>query len=325
MNWTCLAAEGAFLLALCAERLTAPISMWQVYAAESLLASACETVLDKVALVRDGSIDSVVATFYRSFGFFVAISVVGLLGPLGGLAFSFHWSILLFAPVGVFSSLLYTYLLRHVETTSIGAAAYITPVVFFLVDTLVLRTEFATSQILGMALLIAGGVGFSVDGKARQLKRELSWRVWGIFAFNMLYVGCEAYLFKYLNSTHGVNGTSFLASLWLLSSVVLILIIVIQRKAHLLIGRKVREYVPRIVASKTCDAVSAALWANALSMAAVSQITAFDAVSPLVLFVVVVIAQEILGFSMKEKLDRSRFVWKTGAVCLLVVGGFLVA
>ena len=299
--------------------------MWQLYMLASLFANAGENVLDKNVLLSVRSIDPDIASFYRPFLFSVMTAAVGFLGWFGPLGLFFHPAIFLLAPFAALLSILYTYLLRHVEVTSIGTAAYLTPFVFLFIDIGILHVHLSSLQIFGILCLVSGGIAFSIDSKTHRLKPELTRAVWTIFLFNILYGGAELYAFKYLNRAYGVNSPSFFTSLWLLASVCILIFVILRGKSRLLKGRSVRLFLPRTVLSKFFDGMYALLLGQAVILAAVSQVNAFEALFPLVLFAVTGTAQAILKMPLHEKLDRSRFVWKFGAACLLVLGGYLVA
>jgi drug/metabolite transporter (DMT)-like permease len=299
--------------------------MWQYYELGALFTSAAQDVVDKFAIVRSNSIDTAIASFHRTVFFLLATIIIGVLGPLGSLRLFFHWEVLLFAPFCVIASLLWTYLLRHVEVMTIGAAFYVAPLLYLFIDTHLLAKHFSVEQVTGMFLLVAGGVGFSIDGKTFRPKTELTGRIWGALLLALLYGGAEAYFFKYLNATYELNGVSFYASLWLLSTVALLFLVLLQGKERLLFDRTARSYVPRIAVSKSCDAASSVLNAQALSLAAVSQVTAFDALYPLISFALVVIVQSYLGMRLNERLYREQFLWKACSIALLVTGSLLVA
>jgi len=298
--------------------------MWQGYLLGSLLAGAFESVTDKAALVWDGKVDTAVATFYRLLFFFGASVAVGLLGVLGGFSLFFHWTFLLFIPFSAITSYLYTYLLRHVEITVIGAAAYLTPFLFLLVDTTILDVPLSFLQIGGVVLLVLGGAAFSLDGKTRRINAELTLPVLGVFLLGVLYTGTEAYLFKHLNESYGLNAVSFLVNVWGPVCVLALLYVVAMNKSHLLWNRAARIYIPFVAVSKTFDSFNSILYIAALSLAAVSQVTAFEALFPLFLFAVAVLVQGIFHLPLREKMDWTRLRWKFGAVCFLVLGGFLV-
>src|SRR5580704_2891508 len=113
--------------------------MWQLFALASLFSSSCESVIDKVAIVSDKKVDSLVATFLRITVFFFATLVIALLGFLGGVQFIFVPLIFLVAFVGVANSLVYTYLLRRIEITGIFAFTYLAPFLFLAIDTRILQ------------------------------------------------------------------------------------------------------------------------------------------------------------------------------------------
>ncbi len=298
--------------------------MWQLYVLGALLASATENVIDKAAIVQNVTVDFLVASFWRPLMFFIAIAGIGLLGFLGPLHFFFHWSILLIAPFGIFTSLFYTYLLKNVELTSINAAAYLVPLIFLFIDSNIAHVGLHVVQVAGIFFLVLGGVGFALDGQTLRIKKELNWRIWCMFIFNIAWGGTEAYLFKYLNVEYGMNGVSFFATLWLICSVLLLIPIIFSGKIKLLFARSSRIYIAQSVFSKGSDALSSALWTQALVFAAVSQVSAFEAVYPLVLFLLVLIAQGVFRIPLKERFGRMRLGWKAVATLFLVVGGVLV-
>ncbi len=299
--------------------------MWQLYVLGSLFASATEHVIDKAALVKNTQVDFLVATFWRPFLFLTATVVIGLLGWLGPLQFFFHWSILLLAPIGAFSSIFYTYLLQKVELTSTVAASYITPFLFLFIDTVFLHAPLSLIQVGGITLLVLGGIGFAVDGKTRRFKKEFTIVVWGMFLFGIIWNGSEAYLFQYLHATYALNGVSFFSTLWLITSVVLLILVLVRGKGALLFNKSSFAYVRQSALSKTCDATSTVLWVQALTLATVSQVAAFEAFDPLVLFVVVVLAQGVFRLKLNEKLSRDHLLWKLGSVCLLILGGWFAS
>lgn len=298
--------------------------MWQLYVLGSLIASATENVIDKASLLGNVAVDFFVASFWRPFLFFIVTVIIGLLGWVGVLHFSFYWGILLLAPIGAFSSLFYTYVLQKVEVTSATAITYVAPILFLFIDAKLLHNGFALKIIIGIILLVLGGIGFSINATTRKLKKELTPLVWGMLAFSVFWTGCEAYLFKYLNTTQGINGVSFFSSLWLLTSVVLLLIVLFKGKMALVFNSTSRTYAKQAFVSKTFDAVSTILWAQALTFVAVSQVSAYDALYPLILFVLVLVVQGIFKRNLNEKLDRQHIVWKVVATICLVIGAILV-
>ena len=225
--------------------------------------------------------------------------------------------------------------MRRVEVTSIGAIYYLAPFLFLAIDSKIVHVSLSGGEVAGIFLLVLGGLGFAIDGKTHRLKRELSPMVWGLFLFSILYTGVEGYLFKYLNVHETMNAVSFVASYGIvgpsghagLGSVATAgmgCILAYQGKWHLLHGGPARAYVPYISLSKIFDALNTILWTEALVFAAVSQVSAMEALEPLVLFVVTAGLQGLMRFHMQEKLDIKRLHWKALSVSMLVLGGMLI-
>lgn len=298
--------------------------MWQLYVLASLFASAGEDVIDKVAIVSDRRIDTTVATFWRLLLFFLCSVGIGAVGFLGGIQFIFAPAVVLVGIIGIGNSLMYTSLLRKIEITGIGAISYLTPFLYLMIDTRVLHTNFSSGEIAGIFLMVLGGFAFALDGKTHHFKKELSPRVWLMFFYMALYIGVEGYTFKYLHDLYGTTAVSFTISYGLVMCVGLVLLAIAQGKTRLLWKSAAKRYVPYVAVSKAFDATGTILWTQALTFAAVSQVSAMGALEPLVIFVVTVLAQEILRFRAEEKLGRSHMRWKAAAITMLVIGGLLV-
>ena len=157
--------------------------------------------------------------------------------------------------------------------------------------------------------MVLGGFAFAVDGKTHHFKKEFSPLVWFMLFYMVFYTGVEAYAFKLMNASTGISAPTFFVSTCAIAAVILFGLVVVQRKSHLLFKKPARIYMPRVAISKTFDALEAILWAQALTLAAVSQVSAMEALEPLVLFAVTVIMQDVLRFRAGEKLGRSRMRW----------------
>jgi len=299
--------------------------MWQLYALASLFASSGESVVDKIAIVGDRRIDSLVATFWRIALFFFFTLVIGFFGWLGGVQFSFNLLILLVASMGIGNSHIYTYLLRRVEITGIGAISYLSPFIFLAIDTRVLHTALSGSEITGIVLMVLGGFSFAIDGKTHHFKREYSPLVWLMLFYMVVYTGIESYAFKYLHDSYGTTAVGFTLSYGILMIAGLLALVVLQKKSRLLWKQAARAYIPRVAISKTFDAAGTVLWMQALTLAAVSQVSAMQALEPLVLFVFTILVQDFSRLRTDEKLGRGRMRWKAAAVSMLVLGGLLVS
>lgn len=299
--------------------------MWQSYAIGSLLAGALENTVDKAGIVRDGGVDSYVASFYRAFFFLIAATAVGLTGLLGDLSFFVHWSYVAVALVNAVATLLFTYLLRSVEITVIGAATYLAPFLFLILDTKVLGLGLTQLQMLGIVLLVCGGLAFSLDGKTHHFRRELGWKVWGAVLFIYVFAtALEAYLFKYLHAAYDLNAVTYYVYSTIPAVFILLAVIAWKGRVRALFNAQARTYIPYAALGKSFDSFNSILYITALGMASLSQVSAFNALMPLVIVVVAVFVQGIFRIRLKEHLDTKRFGWKLSAAVVLVVGGLLV-
>lgn len=299
--------------------------MWQLYALGSLFAAAGQGIVDKAAIVSDRKIDSMVATFWRIFFFTICTIVIGMTGLFGIIHFTFVPMVWIVATAGLVNSLFYTFMLRKIEIVSIVAITYLAPFAYLAVDTALLHTSLSAGEIAGIILMVLGGLGFALDGKTHRFKKEFTPLMWLMFVYNVLYTGVDAYGFKYVHMLYGTGSVAFSLSYSVLMTAGLLCIILFQRKAHLLYTRPAMVYIPQVLFSKSFDALNTVLWLQALALAAVSQVSAMDALEPLVFFVVTIIAQTFLRIRVNEKLGRSRLMWKAGAICFLVAGGILVS
>ena len=298
--------------------------MWQSYALGSVIAKAFGGITDKAAFVRDTRVDTYIASFYRMFFFSIVAIIVGYAGVLGTLHFFFHWVILIVAPIEVLASVMYTQLLRQVEITSIAAVGYVAPIIFFLIDTLLLGVHLTPTQTLGIILLAFGGIAFSIDGKTHHFKR-MPLKTWSsIFFVFVVTIGAEAYSFKYLNTTYDINGLSFYATLEIVVALILLGLVVYKRKTSQLFSRPARVYVPYALAGKSLDVFYSVMYTSAITIASVSQVSAFVALTPLMLFLFTATAQTFFKIRLHENLDHKHTPWKLGAMVVLVVGGLLV-
>ena len=299
--------------------------MWQGYALGSLIAGALESVADKAGIVHDARIDSYVATFYRVSCYLAAVTLLGFSGLFGELQFFFHWTLPLLGVLATISSLLFTYLLRRLEITVIGALAYVAPIVFLCIDTAVIGVDLSGIQILGILFLVGGAIAFVLDGVTHHFRRIFTWRIAGaLFLMTVVYAGADAYLFKYLHSAYQLSAVSYSFSTHLFNVVFLFGIVVARGSfAHLFDTAAIR-YLPYAAIGKSFDAVNTIFYLLALPLVSVSQLTAFTALSPLVLFLVAALTQGLFRFSLQEHLRAHNAPWKLGAAIVLVVGGLMV-
>lgn len=298
--------------------------MWQIFALLGMFSNAVENSFDKYSLLKENNLDYLIATFYRVAVYTLILLLIGLLGWSKDLHVVTSLNIVLFGVVGALNSLSYTYALKKIEVTNIGTISYIGPALFLLIDTVWLHTPLSALQIFGVLLLVIGGIGFSIDGATKKVKKELSLKVFAIFIFWLIYGGMEAYFFKYMHTTQNIDATTFFANIWAWSGISLLLLVVLQRKAHLLFSYSAKRFITKSVFSKTCDASSTLFTAQALTLASVSQVGAMGALSPLILLFVTFFVQGIFRFHLNERMDKANVLWKSFMVVLLVIGSFIV-
>ena len=298
--------------------------MWQIFSLLGMFSNALENSIDKYSIIKEDKLDYAVSTFLRVLVYMIIIVLVGLVIPSQSLHLLINWEIILFGVFGALNSLSYTYALRRIEVTNIGTMAYVAPVFFLLIDLYWLHTPLSMIQIFGIFLLVLGGIGFSIDGSTRKMKKEISLTVLSIFVFWLIYGGAESYIFKYFNATQGINATTLFANIWAWSALILLLLVLVQRKTKLLFTTSARNYIKKSIISKSCDVGNTLFTAQALIIASVSQVSAMEALSPIILFFTTFVVQGVLNFHINERLDKDNFIWKVVMITLLMVGGFLV-
>lgn len=299
--------------------------MWQLFALGSLVANAIAEAADKAAFVANKKVDGVVATFWRILFVAIMASIVGFAGWLGELSFTFSVPIILIGIASAIQSLAYTRILRTVEVVEIGALLYAMPLVFLFIDIGYVHTAFSSSEMLGIVLLVIGGLGFALDGKSRAFGSNFSLVTFLLFVLCAAYAGAQAYLFKYMYAQTGITVSSFFASYTTVAAVSLLIFIIVTGKLKHLTDTHALAYLPRVGVSKLFDTANNLLWAEALTLAAVSQVSAMQALNPVIVFIVAIVAQDVFRISLKERLDRSRLEWKLMTVVLLAIGGYLVS
>lgn len=298
--------------------------MWQLYALSSLVAGALQNVADKAALVRDGHIDTVVATFWRNVLFWFFTVAVGYLGFFGELRIYFDWWIVLLGALAALSGYFYTYVLKRIEITGAVIETYLSPLAFLAIDLFVIHAPLTAAQAIGVIVLSIGGFAFALNAKTHKLKREYSPLIWGIFGFWLVFDGVSYYLFKFLNTTQGVNEVTFYANGWFYAIIFILAHIALTGRLHRVTGVAARKYIPAVTLSKLFDAAAALLWLRAISLTSVSQATAILALEPILLFVAAVFIQKETRFNIRERIDRRNISWKFAAASLLCLGIFLV-
>jgi len=300
--------------------------MWQLYALGALIFQAGEEIVDKIVIVGDLAIDSLVATFYRNVAYCLIALVVGLTGILGPMILLVNWPIIVVGTLFIGSALFYTYLLKHVELTGASALDYSRPILFLLVDILIFQASFNSSQITGMLLLIFGGLLFVINPLTHRLKPEYTKYVWLIFIYETISYAAEYYVFKHYVGGGQLNEISYIFSTNVVMIIGLTIITVWKGTWKNLVSVATHNrYLTKVMLSKACDFIYAVLLYRALKLATVSQVSATEAFYPLILLVLLYIVQKDFKFKAGEKLDRRSLVQKTLGTAVLVVGIWLAS
>lgn len=298
--------------------------MWILFAIASLFFQAVEEAVDKIAIVKDKTIDLFAATVVRNFLFWLWIAVFGIAGFLGSLKIMLTWPILLLAVILIGGGFFYTYLLKKIELTESAALSYVSPALYLIIDAALLKLNFTWLQAMGILLLTAGGMLFVINVKGGGIKEEFTPQVWAIFVYNFLISGVQYYSFKYFFETQGLNEVSYYFNIWLVMLVMFLVIALVQNRWSAL-WRAAREhlYFDKMLLSKGCDAFAAYLWLHALTLASVSQVNAIGSIYPLILIGSLYLLQNVFKFKAEENFSKGALSLKLVAVALLCIGGFL--
>jgi drug/metabolite transporter (DMT)-like permease len=298
--------------------------MWILLTIASLIFGACMETVDKIAIVKDKTIDLFAATFWRNLLFLVWIAIFATFGVFGHLSLFITWPVVLVAVLFTGSSFFYTYLLKKIEVTSQAALSYASPAFYLIIDAVLLKLHFSAFQALGILLLTGGGILFTIDPKGG-IRKEFTPRIWMIFVYEFLVNGVEYYGFKYYFLSYQMNEISYFFNIWLVMMILLLLVVVLQgRWKTLWKAAQNHHYFAKSALSKFFDAAQSLLWLNAIALAAVSQVNAVNSLFPVILIGVVFVTQNIFGFKAEEEFSKGRLSLKLAAVALLCVGGFFI-
>jgi|SRR5579872_193807 len=300
--------------------------MWQLLTLAAIFFGSTEQVIDKIVVVGYKAVDTLIASFYRNFLFFIFTVIFGVLGIFGHLRLFYSWPIILLAILGVCNGLFYTYLLKNIELSGAAAINYATPFIYLLLDVFVLKSPITGIQTIGVVLLISGGLIFTINPQTFRVKKEYTKYVWGVFLFNIVYGGTEYYTFKHYNSTIGLNEVSYMASTWLLVSIGFIILIAIFGKWKKLRPVALHDhFLAKESASKFFDMLNSLLWLRAITLTEVSRVNALGSFEPLMLLIILFFVQKILRLKAGENFKKDHVIQKIIATAILILGAFLAS
>jgi drug/metabolite transporter (DMT)-like permease len=298
--------------------------MWQIFTVAALVFNAAEITTDKVIMVANNKLDTLVASFYRNIIFLILSVAIGATGLVGVMHLRFDWPLVAVGGLELIGSIFYTILLKKVEMTGAAAIGYIAPFLFLLVDVFVIRAPLNFTQILGILLLICGGLIFVIDPLTRRLKKQYTKYILAILLFDVVIAGAQYYGFKFYSTGEGLNEISFMVSVWFWVALGLLALVIVSRKARLLYSTAVQNrYLLKITASKSFDAIGGLFWFHALSLATVSQVNSFSSFEPLILLILLIVVQQIFKFKAGEDFTRLNLFQKTLATVILLIGAWL--
>jgi hypothetical protein len=299
--------------------------MWQLYALGSVIFETGEEIIDKIVIVSDLAINTIAATFYRNVAYVLIAVIVGMTGILGHMTFFISWPIVLVGILFVGSALCFTYLLKHIELTGSSALGYSRPIIFLLVDILVLNVPFTGFQVAGVLLLILGGMLFVINPLTRRLKPEYTKYIWLIFIYETITYAVEFYVFKYYSSQN-LNEISYIFSTNVIMMAGLTVVTLWKGSwANLKALATHNHYLLKMILSKAFDFTYVVLLYRALKLATVSQVSATEAFYPLILIAGLYIIQGGFKFKAGEQFDRLNLLQKTLGTIALVLGIWLVS
>lgn len=285
-----------------------------------MVAGSSENIVDKVILIKKPEkIDFLVAMFYRNFVFLVGIIIVGLTGFMGKLNFAFSVPFLILALIYPLASFAYDYFLRNNEVSRFSAVFYTFPIFFLFFDKLFFHFSFSIIQIIGILLMVAGAMFFSFN--ITEKKSSFSRRGWFLM---LMYMAINIYLYIVFKvaSTH-VNGVSFYFSTWTIMILVYVLLLAVTKKYRKLKETaKADNFLAKTIVSKSIDSLSGIFYLQAISLASLTAVSAFESFSPLVMLALLMFASSVMHVNTTEDFSR-KTLWLKAAATFLLVGGSL--
>ena len=298
---------------------------WVILTLLSQVATAIETLSEKVLMVGNGkTVSPLVAAFYRNAGFYFFVLIASVFGIFGSASFFMTPLIFLAGALHIFSSLGYDYFLRNAEITRVSALGFTFPFFFLAFDAILFNNTFTLPQYVGIILLVMGGVLFSIKLQQRTLSAALSPTVWKFLLIRFAVTGLQYAVFKYYNTTQGLNEVSFYLSTWMVVLAVFLGVIAYKgelKETYQTLGHK--QFMTTTMLAKFFDFFSGIFFLQAIALSGVTQVNALNATSPLV-FLAVSYIISLFGFDLQENFSKAQVLQKTGASVLLVIGAMLL-
>ena len=292
---------------------------WYLWVFLSMIAGSFETVIDKVIVIKKPEkIDVLIATFYRNFGFFVLMTLVGFLGFFGELGFVFNIPFLILAIIWPLNSFAYDYFLRNIEVSRFNGIFYVFPLIFLFVDTVFFHGRYSTVQVVGILFLVLGAVLFSIEATTKKFIFSLKTLFW-IF-IRMIPQIYLLVVYKYYSNS--VNDVSFFFSVWAMLTVIYVVAIVVTKKYQKLKETALADqFLAKTFLAKGFDVLSSIFYLEAIGIASLTAVSAFNSFSPLIMLIVLLCTSLFTRINIAEDFSRKTLVLKIIAAVTLITGG----
>jgi uncharacterized membrane protein len=303
--------------------------MWQLYSFGAILFETLEETIDKATMVGHKSIDLLSATWIRNLIFLVITIIGAFVIDRGAPTILLSEPIIFLGILYAINAIFYSVLLKQIEITASSVLEKFIPLIFLPIDIFIIGNGFFSRQILGIFILVFGGFVFFSRRKNSTFRfsRNQIYLMICVFLFDAILFGFESYLFKDLFKRINLSETSFLVSVWGITLIFLTILLLIKsliEKKSKLNSQILMRYSRGTMMSKLADFGNSFFLLKALSIASTSQVSAMESFYPIMLIVVVIIAQKKLNINVEEVLDRHSIKRKVVGIIIICAGVVLV-
>lgn len=132
------------------------------------------------------------------------------------------------------------------------------------------------------------------------------------------------YYLKYLHTTEGLSGVSFLTNTWGWATVFLGIAVVVKRKTSHLMYKSAFTYAKFSALAKTFDVGSAMLTGLALTMTSVSQFSSMNAFFPPMILALSLFVQVVFRVELGEAIEKKTMIRKFASTALIMGSAFML-
>lgn len=279
-----------------------------------------EEIIDKASLTTERiRLHPLTSSLVRNTLYFCFVTAAGVSGIFGQLTIQFRYEYPIVGVIWLINSLGYDYFMRKVELSQFTSVFYIIPLCFILIDVFLLNQSFTPIQFVSMGMLVLGAAIMTFFTSKRGM---LNWESGFWLLVKVISEITFLYFFKNLSSS-GLNEISFLFNSWIY--VVFGLSMLVCARNVNMRSESVRGlpiYISKMVVSKLFDFISGLLYLHAIAMATLSQVSALNAVSPIILLVLVKVFS--YWYRPLEDVSPRIFGIKLIGIAILCTGGLLI-